>query len=924
EKELELLIDFAKPLLENKFAGVAYIYGEAGIGKSRLTYEFRQALEKTGEINWLNCPADQILRKSFNPFIYFLKTHFAFTTEQNAVQNKNSFELKFRELTSALEQLATNDALEIVKELNRTKSILAGMIGINYANSLWEQLDARGRFQNELSALTNLFIGKSLIRPAVMYLEDGHWYDNSSKVFLSELSRKFSHYPLLILISSRYHDDGSRPVLFDRGVLKVHHLPLLELDLKMFEKNVLKQFAEKRLEGKVSESFLQILQKATNGNPFYTEQVIEYFSECDFLLKENGVWNIKNKSIKLSSSINAILMARIDRLSLLVKETVKAAAVIGREFEVPVLSEVLKESEVYQNENGNQLSLLHQQIKTAEQGQIWRPTNNNLRYLFQHALLREAVYEMQLHTQLRHIHRLIAEAIEKLYEDDLESHYFDLAFHYEHSEILEKTILYQGLAAAHAVRNFQNAQAHELYQKLIESCRAIGNEEGVISALLHKAKIEEHIGEWEACESSLNEALELAQKNNNLILLGKANNQLGKLIMLKGKYEDAGMYLETAVAFFMDVSDEGGLCDAFGNMGNLFFRQGKYEDAKSFFIDSIAIAQKNPEIVLNPQIVANLGLTHMNQGNYEAGIECQRIPLFLSEQRKDKPTMAILYTHMGIVYLEKGDNDEALVYFEKGLAISEALGNKQLKAIAIGSIGTVYEKKGDFETAMANYQADLELCLEMGDKQGTAIALGLIGELHNIMGAFDKAVEFLERKYVICEQLNYQKGIAKTLNALGDTFAYTKEFEKAIVSYTQAINVSRAIDNKLVLGFSLVEIGDVQLRMAKIKKAQTSYQEALKIAEPLGNPDLLFEVKILGAKILHAIGKTQKAIKDLKKLLTQNLDERELAATHYELNKFFLDDNVHRKKAFELYQKLYEASPQHLFKLRLDALKKRV
>ena len=69
----------------------------------------------------------------------------------------------------------------------------------------------------------------------------------------------------------------------------------------------------------------------------------EFFSESNLLQNNNGKWNIKDHSIKMTSSINSILMARIDRLSNLVKETVKAAAVIGREFEVPVLTEVMKE-----------------------------------------------------------------------------------------------------------------------------------------------------------------------------------------------------------------------------------------------------------------------------------------------------------------------------------------------------------------------------------------------------------------------------------------------------------------------------------------------------------------------------------------------------------------------------------------------------
>ena len=116
---------------------------------------------------------------------------------------------------------------------------------------------------------------------------------------------------------------------------------------------------------------------------------MEYFKESELLLQEEEVWTIEDTNVKLSNSINAILTARIDRLSNMVKETVKAAAVIGREFETPILNEVMKSQDDFNQ--GNPTALVHEQVKTAERGQIWLAMNE-LRYIFRHSLLREAVY----------------------------------------------------------------------------------------------------------------------------------------------------------------------------------------------------------------------------------------------------------------------------------------------------------------------------------------------------------------------------------------------------------------------------------------------------------------------------------------------------------------------------------------------------
>jgi class 3 adenylate cyclase len=72
KREIEQLTRFAQPLFSGRPAGVAFVYGEAGIGKSRLMHELRMLLLSQGKLGWHVCQVDQILRKPFNPFIFFL------------------------------------------------------------------------------------------------------------------------------------------------------------------------------------------------------------------------------------------------------------------------------------------------------------------------------------------------------------------------------------------------------------------------------------------------------------------------------------------------------------------------------------------------------------------------------------------------------------------------------------------------------------------------------------------------------------------------------------------------------------------------------------------------------------------------------------------------------------------------------------
>ncbi|MEM8908070.1 MAG: tetratricopeptide repeat protein, partial [Bacteroidota bacterium] len=759
DEDLKELLEFILPILDGQYGGAAYIFGEAGIGKSRLSYELRKQLKAQKDIDWMVCQADQILQKPFNPFIYALKNYFEQSPENSAKDNQDHFEKHFNGLLEDSLRADHRKATVIRKELIRTKSILAAQIGILYSDSLWEQLDAKGRYQNTLDALANFLISLSLIRPLVIELEDGHWFDKSSIDFLQLLIRELRDFPIFLLVTSRYTDDGSKPFLWKEEVLRKNQIHCKELDLNILQPEALHHFAELKLGGKISRAFSELLSRTTNGNPFYLEQIIEYFSESDLLRKANGEWHIKDMSIRVSSSINSILMARIDRLSKLVKETVKAAAVIGREFEIPVLNEVMKVNDDFVRKNGNVFSVLREQIQAAEQGQIWR-SMNELRYIFKHSLLREAVYDMQLTTRLRELHQLIASAIEKLYPESIEERYVDLAFHYGQAEVEDKTNEYLEKAADYARKAFQNAQALDFYDKLLSNTEQDGQPVRKINVLLKKGSVLELIGEWEACETVYHQALDLARQLTDEQLLGQASQSLGRLLMLKGNYEAARTHMELALTYFERIVSEAGIYKAFGNLGNLYFRQGHYEEATAYFTRSIQLSRHLPYTPANAQTVATLGLTHMNLGNYEEGIQCQKAELSHCSERGDKRSMATLYTNLGIVYYEKGDYDNALNCYEKGLALSQELGNKLLTSIAIGCIGSVYQQKGDFDRAMENYLQDLELCEQLGDKQGTAIAIGLIGELRSVEGAFDIAIQYLEKNLELCEALGYQKGIA--------------------------------------------------------------------------------------------------------------------------------------------------------------------
>jgi tetratricopeptide (TPR) repeat protein/class 3 adenylate cyclase len=921
QAELRQLLTAADPLRQGRFAGIAYVFGEAGIGKSRISYEFRRSLRESMMVSWLTCQSDQILRKPFNPFIYFLKNYFEQSPDNSADRNRELFEANLIELTHDLGNSAHAEADAIRREIIRTQSVLAAMVGVHYHGSLWDQLDARGRYQNALSAMANLFVAEAILQPAVIELEDAHWYDDMSREFLSQFVRRAPAYPLMFLVTSRYEDDGSQNFLFREQLLREIQSPMVEVDLNYLQSEDLKAFAEARLGGQINADLFDLLLRMTQGNPFYAEQMIEYFQETNLLETRNGLFQLKNQDIQISDSVKQIMMARIDRLSGLVKETVKAAAVIGREFELPVLSAVMAKQEEFIRKNGNIDLVLKEQVQTAERWQIWNAMNE-LRYIFRHSLLREAAYDMQLRTRLRELHQQIAEAIEKLYPNS-EERFVDLAFHYEQAENTKSTNKYLEKAARFAQRNFQNRQALQFYQKLILNLvEQDKKNKKIVKFQLRKGAVHELIGQWEESEQEYRSALDRAKNMNDWYLIGRCNRRLGQLLMLRGNYPDAKKHLDVAVTCFELANDQVGIAKTYGNMGNFFFRQGSYDAAKSWFAKAIEINRSIHRDAENASIVASLGLIFMNQGHYDEGTRWLEEQLAISERAEDKQGLTILYTNLGIIYLEKGSLDSALLCLEKGLALSEELGNKLFVTICIGSIGSVWEKKGDYAKAMQNFERDLELCKQLGDKQGTAIACGLIGDLLSITGEFDRSNQFQEENLAISRALNYKKGIAKALNTLGDNWYYLGDYKRSIGYYNEAIEYARDMGNKLVLGHSLLEKGAVHLQDNDIPSARMLLEEGRDIALALGNPDLTFSANILRAQVIFAEGNQVEARRHLAQMMTFARTPREEASVQFELWQMSEQEKGenHRLQALELYRGLYGKMAQYLYKMRMEML----
>ncbi|MCK4980380.1 MAG: hypothetical protein KAS62_08280, partial [Candidatus Delongbacteria bacterium] len=342
---------------------------------------------------------------------------------------------------------------EIKKELERSKSFLGSLVNLFWEDSLYNQVDAKTKYENTIYAVKNFFMAKSLQDPVVIEISDGIWIDSDSSKMLEVITQNMTGHPIIIISDTRYLDDGSEKVIISNDDIFIERIKLdkltKELSMKLIE-NILNPKAN--IDISIPKETVSFVRKKSEDNPFYIEQIILYLQKNNLLDLE---YSLKDKDFEIPSSINSIIIARIDRLKNNLKKVVQTASVLGKEFNIKVLSGMLNNRDI------------EEELTEGKKENIWSVLTE-LNYLFRHALISESIYEMQLKKQLRELHKLAAETFEKLFSDEIDQYYFDIANHYYRAESIKKAIDYLFKAGVQAQNEYKNKQAIDLYDRLLK------------------------------------------------------------------------------------------------------------------------------------------------------------------------------------------------------------------------------------------------------------------------------------------------------------------------------------------------------------------------------------------------------------------------------------------------------------------------
>jgi class 3 adenylate cyclase len=403
--------------------------GEAGIGKSRIGEQFRQALRDLPHTRVRFQCSPFHISSALQPVIGQLE--FA-----AGMQAGDDDRIRLAKL-EALLQPTTSRLPEVLP-------LFASLLGIALdARYEMPQLTSDAIKRRTLEALADQVIALSRNTPVYWQLEDAHWIDPTTRELVGLCLSRIRDARVFILITHR--PDFASPW---GNMPHVTALTLNRLARRSSVQLIEKVVGARSLPPQVLD---QILAK-TEGIPLFIEELTKTVLESGLLEQRDGRLVVKGAApaMAIPATLQDSLMARLERLSP-VKEVAQVGAAIGREFSYELLSAVAPMPVA-------ELDAALSQLAAAELVYV-RGAPPEATYVFKHALVQDAAYASLLRARRLQLHARIADALQEKSPDAVARHPELLAFHYAAAGLEDKATLYWTRAGRQAMERSDYAEA---------------------------------------------------------------------------------------------------------------------------------------------------------------------------------------------------------------------------------------------------------------------------------------------------------------------------------------------------------------------------------------------------------------------------------------------------------------------------------
>jgi predicted ATPase/class 3 adenylate cyclase len=813
DRELEILGDCFERVKKEKGQAVS-IVAEAGMGKSRLLYEFRKFLANE-DVTFLEGRCVSYGQNiPYLPVIDVLKDNFRIEADDGP----KDIQEKIRQGWQRIEPGADQAVIETLPYLLELFSVENGFDAL-------KNVDPDIKRHKTFEVLKELCLKGSRVRPLVIVFEDLHWIDRTTEDTIKLLIENIPGARILLLLTFRsnylppwggktYYSQVTLNRLANRESLDMIHA-LLDAQ-------------------ETAEDLGGLILEKSEGVPFFIEEFTKSLQASGSVIKTDGRCHLSAgfSSFSIPETLHDLLMSRVDKLPEGAKEILQIGSVIEREFGWNLLKEVTRLEEM---ELLARLSHLKEAELIFERGIFPR-----VNYIFQHALTRELVYNSLLTEKRQECHRLIAEAMEKIFSDRLDEHSPMLALHFTQGGDAERGYAYHHAAGNHAARSYANQEALEHFRAAWDLADELTPDskksEGRLDTAVKLAEVMEILGEFESTLALLQEVLPSSEGPEHLINAARIRYWMGHTLGNLGRYEDARVYLKQSLELSQKANNiemEGAAHDY---LGQLDFFQAYFKRAVEHMEEAIkcqaefgnpsrlpwsyafkaliscylqgadewaSVLEEAGNIIKNSASDRAGCLLYtikyqnaMKIGQYEEALNYALTGFRLAEKIGEGIQIPFLLAYAAIGALHAGQVEYALQLAQKGEMASDKVGHPLGQIETRNATALILLRSGRIKESMAPARTALELCrkLELGPFLMEALEVNA-EILANLTPPDKKQIfELMEQAALLVERSDSPWRLIEYLMAEIRIYMKLKSVEEARKSLAKIQSVYRAMN----------------------------------------------------------------------------------------------------------------------------------
>ena len=779
---------------------VAALVGEAGVGKSRLVYEFTHSHRLQGWLVLESASVSYGKATSYLPVIDLLKGY---------------FKIQDRDDLREIHEKVTGKLLTLDESLKPTLPAFLALLDVPMDDAAWQTLDPAERRRRTLDAVKRLLLREAREQPLLLIFEDLHWIDGETQALLDGLVESLASARLLLLVNYRpeySHAWGSRTYY---SQMRLDALPA--------------EGAGELLDALLGDDpglapLKQLLVK--RGNPFFLEETVRTLVETKALAGERGRYRLTQpvQAIQVPAMVQVMLAARIDRLPSEDKHLLQTASVVGKDVPFALLQAIAELPD----------ETLRRGLDHLQAAEFLYETGlyPDLEYSFKHALTHEVTYGGLLQERRRELHGRIVDAIETLHRDRLVEQIERLAHHALRGALREKAVGYLRQAGLRAAARSAPQDARAWFEQALGVLEALPESRSTLEQdfeiRLELRQVLTQLGEPRSALERLREAEALAERLNDDHRRARVCSVLMTIHSLLGDLDEALVTGTRALEMAGRLGDLRLRIFTASYLEQARYYRGEYERVVELATDALAIlpadwVYERFGMIAPASVYARswLVMSLAELGRFGEAAEYGAEAIRLAESTRDAYTIGLAHRAAGTLHVLKGDWAKARLLLEHGTAVLRT-GNVALSlpvtvassAWALAQLGHASEALNRLREAEQLLDGEAARGIQRGwDRHALGRACLLLGRLDEAQRLGDRAVEFLSSQ---------PGSAAHALHLLGDVATHPDRLdaERGEAHYDRALALAEPRGMRPLVAHCHLGLGKLFRRTAKRQVAQ--------------------------------------------------------------------------------------------------------